>query len=98
MGFGRFRCWVEPCARALGISSTTRSHWRYYNELSHLAILMLICGRGCPVIVTGRDKVVGGVFADSGGVSAALTVIGNFTMWIAAFRIYQASQKQSEAK
>jgi len=25
---------------------------------------------------------------------AALTVIGNFTMWIAAFRIYQASQKQ----
>lgn len=27
---------------------------------------------------------------------AALTVIGNFTMWIAAFRIYQSSQKQSK--
>ncbi|KAG0580244.1 hypothetical protein KC19_4G159500 [Ceratodon purpureus] len=28
---------------------------------------------------------------------AALTVIGNCTMWIAAFRIYQASQKQSKS-
>jgi hypothetical protein len=28
---------------------------------------------------------------------AALTVIGNFTMWIAAFRIYQSSQKQSKS-